>query len=293
MTYSVAALDRASGQLLVAVQSCHPAVGAIVPHVRDGVGAVLTQARGEPRLAVALLDGLQAGQSPADALAQVLARDDRAEERQLAVLAQDGRGAASTGTCCVPFAGHHVGEDFVVAANLAATEGVVAELAQAMSTPSAGSATDRLLGALRAAQGAGGDLRGMMSAAFVASAPASPAPVGALTARIDVSRQPLVDLARAVHELRAFQLVGSAAAQSSGPVAAELLLEVRAATEDLQTLFWFSLDVLADRLGDYAAAAALMSEVTCAEPRWGSVLDRIPTRPAVLLREHLDRPGAP
>jgi uncharacterized Ntn-hydrolase superfamily protein len=43
-TFSIVAADPASGEVGVAVQSKFPAVGAIVPAARAGVGAVATQA---------------------------------------------------------------------------------------------------------------------------------------------------------------------------------------------------------------------------------------------------------
>ena len=48
MTYSIVARDPASGALGVAVASRYFAVGAIVPSVRGGAGAVATQAFPNP-----------------------------------------------------------------------------------------------------------------------------------------------------------------------------------------------------------------------------------------------------
>lgn len=288
MTYSAAVLDSGTGQLLVGVQSCHPAVGAVVPHVLEGVGAVLTQARGEPTLAVAVLDRLAGGAAPETALDEVLAHDRRREERQIAVLAQDGRAAAFTGACCVPHAAHVVGDGFVVASNLAATQEVVARMAAAVQLP--GPAMARVFAALDAAQDAGGDLRGLLSAAFVAGASSRGTGLQRLEVRIDVSDTPLQDVQRAAREMRAFQVVAAAAQEASPADAPRLVAEVRAFTDDPQTLFWFALDVLADRLGDVGAAARLLIDVMAVDTRWRTVLDRMPTEAAQQVRQRLDAP---
>jgi uncharacterized Ntn-hydrolase superfamily protein len=89
MTYSIVALDRATGELGVAVQTRWFAVGAICPWVEPGVGAVATQSFVEPAYGPRTLALLRDGVSPADAL-----------ERQLA--ADEGRGCARWGSSVRP-----------------------------------------------------------------------------------------------------------------------------------------------------------------------------------------------
>ena len=79
MTYSIVALDAATGDLGVATQSKFLAVGAVVPWARAGVGAVATQAYANVGWGLAALDRLAAGGgaiSAQAALAGLVAADD-------------------------------------------------------------------------------------------------------------------------------------------------------------------------------------------------------------------------
>ncbi len=96
-TYSIVARDAATGALGVAVQSHWFAVGPIVSWARPGVGAVATQSIAEPAYGPRLLDLLEEGAQAPDALARLLAQDDAARYRQVAVVDAAGRVAVHTG----------------------------------------------------------------------------------------------------------------------------------------------------------------------------------------------------
>ena len=121
MTYSIVARDAATGVLGVAVQTCMFAAGASVPWARAGVGAVATQAIGEPAYGPRCLDAMQAGASAAAALAQARSADGAAILRQVGAVSADGSAAAMTGEWCIDHAGHLIGEGFTVQANMAAS----------------------------------------------------------------------------------------------------------------------------------------------------------------------------
>lgn len=195
MTYSIVARDAATGELGVAVQSATFGVGAIVPWARPGVGAVATQAFAEPAYGPRCLDALAAGSSAADALDNAAVADPASFLRQAAVVAADGTVAAVTGEGCIGHAGHLTGEGFTVQANMMASPQVWPEMAEAF-TSAAGPLPRRLLAALEAAQEAGGDARGVMSAALVVVGDtAADAWAGRLAdLRVDRSRDPLGDL---------------------------------------------------------------------------------------------------
>jgi uncharacterized Ntn-hydrolase superfamily protein len=166
MTYSIVARDPESGQLGVAVQTCWFAVGAIVPWALAGVGAVATQAMVEVSYGPRCLEKLVAGANAHEALDQVRAEDPGSAVRQVAVV--DGFGGADvfTGDKCIDHAGHHVGPQYCVQANMMASPEVWPAMAETYETAT-GPFPQRLLGALRAAERAGGDARGRMSAAVL------------------------------------------------------------------------------------------------------------------------------
>ena len=141
-------------------------MGALVPWARAGVGAVATQAMVEVSYGPRCLERLDAGADARGALDEVRAADEGSAVRQVAVV--DGAGGASsfTGDLCIDHAGHHVGAQYCVQANMMASAEVWPAMATAYENAT-GSFPERLLGALRAAEGAGGDARGRMSAAVL------------------------------------------------------------------------------------------------------------------------------
>ena len=101
---------------------------------------------------------------------------------------------ATTGAGCIDHAGHSTGDGFTVQANMMASPSVWPAMADAY-TSATGPLPRRLLAALEAAQAAGGDARGVMSAALVVVG--STAGEGRLVdVRVDHSSDPLGDLAR-------------------------------------------------------------------------------------------------
>ncbi len=117
MTYSIVARDPLTGALGVGVQTHQPAVGAIVPWIEPGVGAVATQAMVNPMFGPQGLALLRSGMAPDRVVAALIAGDEAPGIRQFAVLASDGRIATHTGDGTIPFAGHRSGESYSVQAN--------------------------------------------------------------------------------------------------------------------------------------------------------------------------------
>lgn len=95
-TYSIVGRDPATGELGAAVQSHWFAVGPIVPWVRGGVGAVATQSIASPAYGPRLLDRLAAGEGAQEALDTLLAQDELARFRQVAVIGAGGEIATHT-----------------------------------------------------------------------------------------------------------------------------------------------------------------------------------------------------
>jgi uncharacterized Ntn-hydrolase superfamily protein len=198
MTASIVARDATTGHLGVAVQSCMFAVGSTVPWTRPGIGVVAVQAMGDASCGPRCLDALARGASADPALSSVLEEDSIAALRQLVAVAADGTAAARTGHFCIEHAGQIVGDGFAVAATMMSTPDVWPAMASAY-VESTGSLDRRMLAALAAAEAAGGDARGRMSAALVVvdgRLPAVPGTGTLVDVRVDRSGDPLGDLAR-------------------------------------------------------------------------------------------------
>src|SRR5690606_27502850 len=117
MTLSIIARDPETGAFGVASATGGPAVGALVPHTRQGFGAAATQAMTNPYLAIDALNYL--GSTDAEtALGKALARDGEADLRQIILVDAKGRTAGWTGAHCIGFAGHILEDGVAVAGNL-------------------------------------------------------------------------------------------------------------------------------------------------------------------------------
>jgi uncharacterized Ntn-hydrolase superfamily protein len=165
-TFSICAFDAATGEIGCAVQSRYFAVGNIVPWAKAGVGVVATQAAGVGAYGPRILALLEEGLGPEEAIAAALGADKGRETRQLGVVAADGRAASHTGSECLTWAGHRIGEGYTVQGNILAGEAVVTEIERAYLETN-GSLAERLVAGLEAGQAAGGDSRGQQSAAVV------------------------------------------------------------------------------------------------------------------------------
>jgi uncharacterized Ntn-hydrolase superfamily protein len=160
------ALDPATGDLGVAVQSKFLAVGAVVPWARAGVGAIATQAFANVAYGVDGLALLASGLAAEEALAGLIADDDLREERQIGIVDTRGRSATHTGAHCFAWAGGRVGSGFAAQGNILTGAGVVDGLADTLL---AGGRPfpELLVDCLAAADAAGGDRRGRESAALL------------------------------------------------------------------------------------------------------------------------------
>lgn len=165
-TFSIVASDPSTKQVGVAVESKAFAVGAVVPWVRSGVGAVATQARTLARYGPLLLDALAKGERPQAALDATMASDPNAAHRQIGIVSADGDVANHTGTECLEWAGARTGRGFSIQGNLLAGAEVVDSMAEAFIA-STGTLAERLLVSLEAGQEAGGDKRGQQAAALI------------------------------------------------------------------------------------------------------------------------------
>jgi len=165
-TFSIVGHCARSGMLGVAVGSAVPAVGALCPYIRSGVGAVSTQSWVNPYLAIEALDLMEQGRSGPEALDAVLSRDAAKDLRQIGVVDAKGRAAAWSGNSCTPWFGQIVDDHFAVQGNMLIGEPTLGEMAQAFRASVSLDLAERLLLALEMGQAAGGDKRGKQSAAL-------------------------------------------------------------------------------------------------------------------------------
>jgi uncharacterized Ntn-hydrolase superfamily protein len=282
MTYSIVARCPDTGQLGVAVQSHFFGVGAVVPWVESGVGAVATQATAEISHGPNGLAQLAAGRTAAAALAAILEPDEHAETRQVAIVDVGGGGAAHTGSSCIAHAGHVVGDGFTVQANMMNDPGVPEAMAAAYGAAT-GDLASRLLAALDAAEAAGGDIRGQQSAALVISRGEPSGQAGhdrLVDVRVEDHPEPLAELRRLVGLAQAYRRLDEAEeSMTTGDLDASLeVYRASIAAHPTTHEFQFWQAVLLAGLGQADAARAAAAPVF-ARPdgdRWRELVRRLP-----------------
>lgn len=174
-TFSILGYDPESGELGGAVQSRVFSVGNGVLWAEAGVGVVATQAIVDVSYGPQALDLLRKGVAPADVIKQVWDRDPDPglrnqpwpkAGRQFAVMSPTGESAVYTGPEATAWAGHKQGKYATAQGNILAGPAVVADMVTAFENTK-GRLAFRLQAALEAGQAAGGDKRGMQSAAML------------------------------------------------------------------------------------------------------------------------------
>jgi uncharacterized Ntn-hydrolase superfamily protein len=193
MTWSIIARDTATGQIGVCVATCAFAVGARVPSVATGVGAVASQAFVNPYYGPRGLELLRAGAPAADVVRILTEADEGRDDRQMHVMDMQGRSAAYTGAGCVDWCGHLVREGYSVAGNMLAGAAVIEETARAFAANPQLDLARRFLAAMKAGEAAGGDKRGKQSAAMLIH---DGEEYPRVDLRVDDHADPLAELAR-------------------------------------------------------------------------------------------------
>lgn len=279
-TFSIVARDPATGEMGVAVQSHWFSVGSVVPWGEAGIGVVATQSFVEVSYGPLGLELLRAGKTPEEALRGLLAADPHPEVRQVAILDAQGRVAVHTGKSCIPFAGHQVGQEYAVQANLMAGPEVWPAMARAFESAS-GDLAERLLAALEAGQEAGGDVRGRQSAAILIVQGVStgrPWADRVMDLRVEDHPDPIPELRRLVRLARAYRYSNQGdALMADGKIEQALQAyaeSAKLAPEIKELAFWQAVTLA--NVGRVEEAKEILREVFVAEPQWIGLLDHLP-----------------
>ncbi len=206
-TYSIVAYDPLTGQLGVAVQSHWFSVGFLVPWAKSGVGAVATQSFVKVEYGPDGLRLMEEGQTSGQALEALLKEDQAKDVRQVAMIDINGNVAVHTGSKCIDAAGHYVGSNYSVQANMMEKEAVWSAMSHAYENTK-GDLASRMMAALESAEKEGGDIRGKQSAAMLI---VSGQPTGVawkdidMDIRVDDHSNPLIELKRLIRISRAYQ----------------------------------------------------------------------------------------
>jgi uncharacterized Ntn-hydrolase superfamily protein len=237
---------------------------------------VATQSIAEPAYGPRLLERLGAGEQPQAALDGLVAEDKASRFRQVAVVDSAGAVAVHTGDGCIDEAGHEVGEGFSVQANMMASADVWPAMAKAFRS-AGGPLGRRLLAALDAGEGAGGDVRGRQSAALVVVAADGEGWEREVELRVEDDPEPLGELRRllGLHDAYALasegdDLVGQGRSEEAADryrAAAEMAPE----NEELQ--FWAGLSLM--HSGSLEEGKAAVQRVVASNEGWRQLMLRL------------------
>lgn len=217
-TYSIVARDTVTGEMGVAVQSHWFSVGSIVTWGEAGVGVVATQSFVNPSFGPRGLEMLKNGMTAQEAVDSLIASDEGRDVRQLAILDVNGNVAAYTGKNNIPAAGHIVGDNYSVQANLMLNDKVWSAMAEAFESTD-GPLAERMISALEAAQSVGGDIRGKQSSAILIIKGKSTGKIWEdrlIDLRVEDSPEPVKELKRLLKVHRAYDYM------NAGDLAVEL-----------------------------------------------------------------------
>ncbi len=280
-TYSIVAKDKVTGEMAVGVQSHWFSVGTIVSWGQSGVGVVATQSFVNPAFGPDGLKLLKEGKDAKQAVDILMEGDEGRDFRQLAVLDNEGIVSAYTGKKCIASAGHIVGENYSVQANMMFNDKVVPAMAEAFEKNANLPLAERIIKVLQAAEAAGGDIRGRQSAALIVVDP-DPAPHPwqdkKIDIRVDDHAEPLSELQRILQVHRAYEHMnrGDLAVETGDMKTA--LKEYGAAEQmfpdNLEMKYWKAVALANNqRLSE---ALPIFREVFGADENWRELTRRLP-----------------
>lgn len=278
-TYSIVARDSRTGEMGVAVQSHWFSVGSIVTWAEAGVGAIATQALVNPGFGPEGLQLLRSGMDASQTLRNLIEGDEGRDYRQLAVIDSKGHVAAWTGKKCIASAQHLTGKNFSVQANMMLNDKVVPAMAAAFRK-ARGSLAEKMVAALEAGQNAGGDIRGMQSAAILV---VRGEPTGRIwedrliDLRVEDHPQPLQELRRLLRIDAAYKHMnaGDAALELQDHALAlrEYSLAEKLLPDNLEIRYWHA--VALANMGKVEAALPIFREVFDRDENWRLLTERI------------------
>jgi len=223
---------------------------------------------------------MKGGHTTEQALEALKRADPRSEVRQVAMLDVNGNISAHTGGKCIPAAGHIVGENFAVQANLMLNDRVWPAMAEAFRRAQ-GPLADRLLAALEAAQSVGGDIRGKQSAAVLivkGKSTGQPWADRVMELRVEDHPEPLQELKRLMRVHRAYDHMNQGDLAIERGDAETALREYSAAEltfpENLEMKFWHAVSLV--NIGRVEESLPLFREIFAQDKNWAALLPRLP-----------------
>ena len=280
-TFSIVARDPATGEMAVGVQSHWFSVGTAVSWGEAGVGVVATQSFVNKSYGIKGLGLMKNGKTAPEALSELLAADEGREVRQVAMIDVNGNVNSFTGKKCIDFAGHITGKNYAVQSNMMLGNTVNAAMAKAFEGSEGKPLAERVLLSLKAAQAAGGDVRGKQSAAIlVVAGKATDAPWSdrLIDLRVDDNIAPLNELDRLLRLYRAYEHMdkGDLATEKNDMVLAmqEYSTAMKMFPGNVEMKYWTAITLANNK--KILEAKAILQKIYAADSNWRELTRRLP-----------------
>lgn len=280
-TFSIVARDSVTGEMAVAVQSHWFSVGTVVAWGEAGVGVIATQSFVNKSFGIRGLSLLKAGKSPQAALDELLRDDSGKDFRQVAMVNTRGDVATYTGKNCIVSAGHKNGRNFSVQANMMLNDAVVPAMEKAWYQHRALPLAERMIAVLKAAQTAGGDVRGKQSAALLVVAPnatTEPWNDRRIDLRVDDAKDPITEIDRLLKVFRAYEHMNLGDLYVEKNEMDKAMDEYHAAMkmfpENLEMQYWTAITLANNK--DIQKASQMLQKIYRQDPHWRELTKRLP-----------------
>ncbi len=280
-TFSIVARDPATGQMAAAVQSHWFSVGTSVIWGKSGVGVVATQSFINKSYGPLGLQLMQSGVLPQQALNGLLAKDAGREVRQVAFLNTKGQSAVYTGKNCIAYAADRHGANYSVQSNMMLTDKVCKAMEQEFLQNTRLPLAERVMACLKAAQAAGGDIRGRQSAALivVAGTPVKESWNDKLIdLRVDDNSNPIIELDRLLKLQRAYEHMNNGDLQVEKHNMLKAMAEYTAAEHmfpaNLEMQYWHAITLANNK--HIKEAGAMLQGIYAKDANWRELTRRLP-----------------
>lgn len=279
-TFSIVARDLQTGEMGVAVQSHWFSVGSIVAWGEAGVGVVATQSFVNPSFGQRGLELLKTGKSAQEVVDLLIESDDGRDVRQLAIVDAKGNSAGYTGSKCISGAGHVVGDNYSVQANMMLNNTVWGAMSKAFEN-SKGPLAERLIAALEAAQNAGGDIRGKQSACLLVvrgNASGNLWEDRLIDLRVEDNPEPIDEIKRLLKVYRAYEHMnkGDFAVEKNDMKLAmdEYNAAMQMFPENLEMKYWTAITLA--NTGEVEKSLPMFKEIFAKDKNWKELTKRLP-----------------
>ena len=288
-TYSIVAKDANTGEMAVGVQSHWFSVGTLVSWGKSGVGVVATQSFVNPSYGPNGIELMENGVSAEEALKNLTDKDEGRDFRQAAMLDVNGSVNAFTGEKCIESAGHFVGENFSVQANMMLNDEVIPAMKKAFQDNSNLPLAERIIKVFEAAESVGGDIRGKQSAALIVVGAKKTSNVWEdkkIDLRVDDSSNPIKEIKRLLKVHRAYDHMNKGDLAIEENDMDKALSEYGKAQvlfpENHEMSFWKAIALLNN--GKKEAARPILKKVFKENPNWKKLIYRLPKSGLILMK---------